>query len=157
MKKLLTCLLLIYSLFLMACPKETAVRKAAKASYELSGITLDVVKAVGKAYDAGIFSLAAKDRLAANLKTVIAGGQKFNAAVTAINGVPTDSQTSVLNQIFSDEVVTPFLAILQELKVLSPSQATYLHTAITALRAAILIISGVFAESGYRHEELNYV
>lgn len=154
MKKLLTCCLLIYAIFLMGCPKETAVRKAANASYQLAGITGDVINGVGKAYDAGILSLATKDKLAAQLKLVVSGGKKFNLAIEALNATPSPADISILNQIFSEQVVAPFLAILEELKVLLPNQADYLHTAITALRTAILIISGVFADSGYTQRSL---
>jgi hypothetical protein len=48
MKKFFTALLIVYSLFLTACPKDSAVRKAAKASFELSGITVDVINATSK-------------------------------------------------------------------------------------------------------------
>lgn len=132
----------------MACPKETAIRKAARASFELSGITLDVVKAVGKAYDERIISLATKDKLAGHLKLVISGGKKFNQSIEGLNALTT-AQASVLNTIFSDEIVTPFLAILEEVRALTPAQADHVRTAIAALRAAILIISGTFADAGF--------
>ena len=153
MKKVFTCLLIIYSIFLTACPKDTAVRKAAKASFELSGLTLDVVNATGKAYDAGIIGLDAKDRLAAAEKRVATGGKHFNEILTAFNtqtsGNLTPEQVQLLSKIFSDEVVTPFLTILQELSVISLDQVQYLRTAIAALRTAILVISGTFADAGY--------
>lgn len=161
MKKFFTSLLIIYSLFLTACPKETAVRKAAKASFELSGITLDVINATSKAYDAGIIGLAAKDRLAAAEKKIAAGGKHFNELLTGFmaqssNNLTAD-QITILNQIFSNEVVTPFLQILQELGAISLDQVAYLQTAIAALRSAILVISGTFAEAGFPDRRLNYV
>lgn len=153
MKKVFTCLILIYSLFLMACPKTAAVRKAAKASFEMAGIVKDVIAATGKVYDAGIINLATKDRLAAAEKRVASGGKHFNELLagyiaTDPSGVPAD-KLAILNQIFSNEIVTPFLEILQELKVISPGTATYLTIAIDSLRAAILLISGAFAEQGF--------
>jgi hypothetical protein len=153
MKRFFTAILIVYSLFLTACPKETAVRKAAKASYELSGITLDVIHTTEKAYAAGILSLAAKDRLAGYEKRVASGGKHFNDVLVAFNaqtsGNLTADQLGVLNKILSDEIVTPFLAILQELAVVSLDQVAYLKTAIAALRTAILIISETVAQAGY--------
>jgi uncharacterized BrkB/YihY/UPF0761 family membrane protein len=153
MKKFLTVMLIIYSLFLTACPKDTAVRKAAKASYELSGITLDVIHATEKAYNAGIIGLAAKDRLAGFEKHVATGGKHFNDVLAGFiaqtSGNLTADQVSILSKILSDEIVTPFLAILQELAVISLDQVAYLKTAIAALRTAILIISGTIADAGF--------
>ncbi len=153
MKSFLTAILIVYSLFLTACPKDTAVRKAAKASYELSGITVDVVNATKKAYDAGIIGLAAKDRLAGYEKTITSGGKHFNDVLSGYiaqtAGNLTADQVKILNTILSDQLVTPFLAILQELALISLDQVAYLRTAIAALRTAILIISGTIADAGF--------
>jgi hypothetical protein len=110
-----------------------------------------------KAYDAGIIGLAAKDRLAAAESRIASGGKHFNEVLTAFNARTasnlTADQVQVLNKIFSDEVVTPFLAILQELSVISLNQVAYLRTAIAALRTAILVISGTFADAGFPQSE----
>jgi hypothetical protein len=162
MKRFFTAIFIIYSLFLTACPKDSAVRKAAKASFELSGISVDVINATSKAFDAGIIGLAAKDRLAAAEGRIASGGKHFNEILsgymTSTAGTLTVDQTVILNKIFSDEVVTPFLAILQELSVISLNQVAYLRTAIAALRTAILVISGTFADAGFPQSEwrMNY-
>jgi hypothetical protein len=153
MKRFFTALLIVYSLFLTACPKDTAVRKAAKASFELSGLTLDVINATGKAYEAGILSLAAKDRLAGYEKQVASGGKHFNDALAAFNaqtsGNLSADQVKALSVILSAEIVTPFLQILQELGAVTLGQVAYLQSAIAALRTAILIISETVAQAGY--------
>ncbi|HEX8637124.1 MAG TPA: hypothetical protein VF692_03600, partial [Pyrinomonadaceae bacterium] len=78
MKKILITLLVISSLFLMACPKETAVRNFAKASYSLSGLTVDTISATTKAYNEQIIDLRTKDKMADALKIIQKGGKRFN-------------------------------------------------------------------------------
>lgn len=163
MKRFFTALLVVYSLFLTACPKDTSVRKAAKASFELSGLTVDVINATKKAYEAGILSLAAKDRLASYEGKLAIGGKHFNQVLEAFNaqtsGNLTADQVAQLSVILSDEVVTPFLQILQELGAITLDKVEYLRTAIAALRTAILIISETVAQAGYpdAQRRVNYV
>lgn len=150
MKKILLTLIVIYSLvFLLACPKETAVRRAAKASYSLSGLTIDATAATAKAFNAGLIDIQTKDKIANALKKISIGGKYFNQTLERFNvesgaELPAD-KIAVLNKIFSDEVVAPFLEILQSLKILSADKAEYLRLAINALRSAILTISNGFS------------
>jgi predicted HAD superfamily phosphohydrolase len=145
--KILTSLLIISTLFLTACPKESAVRKAAKASYQLSGLTRDVVAATGRAYDEQIISTETKNRIADKLKLIAIGGQKFNTIVATLDksDVPFDKR-ALLNQILNDEIAAPFLEILEALKVVSAAQASHLHNALSALRIAILTISAAVSQ-----------
>lgn len=137
-----------FVMLLTACPKETAVRRSVKASYELSGLTVDVINATGKAYANGLISLETKDKLADSLKILSVGGKRFNQALDLViresggdeTKVPMD-KIQMLNKLFSDEVVAPFLQVLQSLKLLSPEKARQLHITIAALRTAVLTIS----------------
>jgi hypothetical protein len=153
MKKILSVFIVLWSLIMCGCPADSPTRKAAKASFELSGITLDVVNATAKAYDAGIISLAVKDKMAAAEKKIAEGGAHFNDLLAGFikqypNGqIPAD-KLGLLNSIFSGDIVTPFLQILEQIKVLSPTQAGYLSAAISTLRTALLVIAGVFADAG---------
>lgn len=154
MKKILLSLIVIYSMvFLLACPsKKTAVREAVTASYSLSGLTVDGIAATAKAYNAGIIDTPTKDRIANALKTIATGGKRFNqildkyAAEAADKNemIPADKM-EILNKIFSDEVVAPFLEVLQSMKILSADKAEYLRSAINALRAVILTIQNGFS------------
>lgn len=150
MKNLLLSLLVIGSMiFLMACPKESAVRRAAKASYSLSGLTIDAANATAKAYNAGLITFQTKDKIANALKTMAVGGKYFNQTLEKFISesgaeLPAD-KIAMLNKIFSDEVVTPFFEILQSLKFLSADKADYLRSAINALRSTVLAISSGFA------------
>jgi len=150
MKKIIS-LILVYSLCLLmtACPKETAIRKAAKASFELSGLTVDAIAATAKAYNENLISLETKDKIAAPLKVIAVGGKKFNEALKRFyaesgENLPAD-KLGILKLIFSTELVAPLLEILQELKVVSADRAAYLLSAVNALQAVILIISNGFA------------
>lgn len=161
MKNLILSLLILYSMFLMtACPKESAVKNAAKASYSLSGLTVDIAVAAARAYNAQIITLDTKDKIAGYLKTISIGGKRFNNTllIFARQSGPElpEDRLAVLNKIFSDEVVAPFLEVLQSLKILPASRADYLRTAINALRAAVLVISSGFTAVGIenRMEEI---
>lgn len=167
MKKILLSLIVIYSMiFLLACPKkDTAVREAVKASYSLSGLTIDGIAATAKAYNAGIIDVQTKDKIANALKNIAIGGKRFNQTLEKYvqesgENMPTD-KIAILNKIFSDEVVTPLLEILQSMKILSADKAEYLRSAINALRAVILTIQNGFnslnAGNNFIGEEKFYV
>lgn len=156
MKKTFTTFLIIYTLFLCACPKETAIRKASKASFQLSGLTIDAVNATAKAFDAGIIDLSTKDKLADSLKLIAIGGKRFNNTLEIFvresgENLPT-TKIEILNRIFSEEIVTPFLEILQKVKIISAAKAEYLVIAINSLRAAILLISDGFTAANAKVE-----
>lgn len=161
MKNTILSMLVIASLvFLMACPKKTAVENAARASYSLSGLTVDVANATAKAYNAQLINLDTKDKIAGYLKTISIGGKRFNNTLEKFAresgpDLPAD-KLAILNKIFSDEVVAPFLEVLQTLKILPADRADYLRTAIAALRSAVLVISSGFTAVGVesRMEEL---
>lgn len=147
MKKIILCLVVICSLLLMACPKEDVVRKAAKASYSLSGLTADVAVAAQKAYHDGLIDVHSKDRIAVWLKQISKGGKQFTALTEAAHKsqVADAGTINSLNLILSTEITAPFLEILQELKILSKDASDFLQTAIAALRSAILVISSALS------------
>jgi hypothetical protein len=152
--KLLVVFALLYCIVLTACPKDTAVRKAARASYELAGLTHDAIAATERAYNDHILVKEQKDRIAVWLGTIAHGGVKFNQIATQINGVnanvtPTGT-LNTLNLILSQEIAGPFLQILAELRALTAGQAVFLQAAIAALRTAILTISAVISQDTYQ-------
>ena len=152
MKNLLLSLLVIYTVLLSAACPQNATREAAKASYSLSGLTVDVAKGTARAYQDGIIGIETKDRIANYLKTISIGGKRFNNTLEIFvkesgENLPTD-KLAILNTIFNDEVIAPFLEILTALKVLPSEKAQYLRTAIAALRSSILIISAGFTAKG---------
>lgn len=147
-RTLLAALLIFTSLFHIACPKDSVVRKAARASYELSGLTRDVIAATGKAYDAQILTLDQKNQIARKLQMIAAGGARFNQIATAANNSNTNpSVITTLNLILSNEITAPFLEILQILGAISPTRADYLQVTLAALRTAILTISAAVSQN----------
>jgi hypothetical protein len=151
-KIFLTALVVLFALIVTACPKDTAIHKAAKASYELSGITRDVIAATDKAYTQHDISLALKNKLAGELVLIAAGGKRFNEIATGVNNINTIStdKLQILNTILSNEIAGPFLSILQDISVLSLPQAVALKAALATLRTAILLISQVISENTYQ-------
>ncbi len=144
-------LCIMYCIVLTACPKDTAVHKAARASYELAGITRDVIAGVDKAYTDHVISVEQKNVLADKLTQIAKGGQAFNAIATQVsnsNTVPQDKWI-LLQSILNDQIVSPFLGLLETLKAISPATATALFTATAALRTAILVISQVISSDTY--------
>ncbi len=152
MKGLFTALVL-YALFLVStlgltgCPGGKAgIEKAAKTSLRLSQLTRDAIAATKTAFEGGLISLETKDKAAVQLDRLIAGGQTFNAAVTRAHeaykasGEKDVNALRLLDSLLTKEVTAPFLAFLQLLGAVSAEQAPYLHTAINALRTALLLI-----------------
>jgi len=131
-----------------ACPQETAVNKAAKASYQFSGLTKDVVNAVSRAYDSNIISKSQKDKIADKLIIIARSGGQLNQILAGINKTtgPTESQLSTINRVLSQEIAGPFLEIIETLGAVGSSQAAYLRTALSALRTAILVVSAVVSQ-----------
>lgn len=158
----LAALILVFTLGLTGCPSEQGIAKAAKTSLRLSDLTRDAVAATKTAYEGHIISLDTKDKAAAALDRLIAGGRTFNTAVIKANdaykasGKADVSTLRLLDSLLTTEVTTPFLAFLQLLKAVTPEQAPYLFTAINALRAAILLIGSFVSQNTVRLVRTEY-
>lgn len=130
---------------LAGCGGEKQLAQAAEAAKDIGGGTRDVIKAVGEAYQKGLLTLAQKDRFADLLKAIARGGQKGvsviealqKAGVTTLNG----EQRKQLTLIFDDEVVAPFLELLQDLGKLSESSSAAIRAALVSVRTAIVLLS----------------
>lgn len=140
--------------FASGCPtKKSQLEKAAKASFQVSGLTIDVLKATRKAYEENLIDLDTKNKMADSLKLLALGGEAFNNAVKgAVNeygasGKIPLSKYQELNVLFSNQVVAPFLQISTESGLLSNTKATYLRVAIMALKATIVTIGKGFSNS----------
>ena len=145
-----TAVLLITALVLLttACPSESQIRKAAKASNDLANLTNNVTDAVRIAFQAGQISVETKNKMADALILIAREGKIFNDLLIA-------NQASAQNGTFPpnvfvqlsgqfDKVVQPFLEMATTLNVLGPSGNQKLAQTFAALRAAILIISAAF-------------
>lgn len=154
MKTILT-LLLIFSVFLLsACPKETALKRSAKASFEMATVTVEIARATEKAYLKKIISLEQKDKLVGLLKQIRVGGKRFHMGLEeAIRQLDASSQDlpkdtlAALNKLFSSDVVEPFLKMLEEMKLLSPETARSFSSAIEVLRSLIKTIQTGFQQA----------
>lgn len=152
MKNLLICLLLIYSLSLVACPKRNVVESAARASYRLTGITANLIETVGAEYKAGIITTGTKNKLAGALAALSRSELVFIKAAAEVDRIhkqfgqiPLD-QLNFLNKLFSEQIVAPFLEIL---KILIPVNSEKILAAVSVLRSTILFISNSFGEVRY--------
>ena len=131
-----------------ACPSESQIRKAAKASNGLANLTNGVVDAVRVAFQAGQISVDTKNKLADALILVAKEGKTFNDLLIANqalaqNGTFPPNIFALLSTQF-DKVVQPFLDMATQLNLLGPAANQKLLTTFAALRAAILIISAAF-------------
>lgn len=148
MKKLLISLLISGSMFLAGC-NTPAIQKAVKASGELASTIHDGIVAAGNLYDQHVISLTQKDKIADGLVAISKAGKTFNDSVIAASKLPDKgvSQLPALAAQF-DTVVTPFLNLLDELKLLSPAASATIATSIAALKTAIIIIAAALSGSG---------
>jgi hypothetical protein len=125
--------------------KESDLKKTAEAAKDLGGEVRDLIDAVGQAYSKGLITLAQKDRFADLLGSVARGGIHGVDVIEALQAqgvkVPNATQRQQLNRIFDDEVITPFLSFLTEIGKLSDDSAIAIRTAMSSVRAAILLFS----------------
>lgn len=149
----LAILFLVTTLGMTGCPAQGGIEKAAKTSLRLSDLTRDAIAATKTAYEGHVISLDTKDKAAAALDRLIAGGKTFNAAVIKANdaykasGKADINTLRLLDSLLTTEVTKPFLDFLQLLGAVSSAQAPYLTTAINALRAAILLIGSFVSKN----------
>jgi len=138
-----------------ACPakNESVIRKAAKASYQLSGLTRDAIRTTQTAFEAGQITLAQKDRIALALVKLAKGGAAFNALVVEANrthGTAGEIPLTKLDQIqrvFDSDLVSPFLALLTEIG--GSAVSAQVKRAIELIRTAILAISAALTSAGF--------
>lgn len=142
---LLAATLLIYTCAGFACNRQNTLAQAAEAAKDIGGGVRDVIKAVGQAYDAKLITLEQKDQLAEILKAIAKGGQKGVDAIQKLQeqgvDIPTPDQRAILNRIFDDDVVAPFLNLLTRLGTLSNDQSIAIRAALTSVRTAIVLLS----------------
>lgn len=127
-----------------ACgPKK--IGSVAEAAKDIGGGTRDVIKAVRSAWEQKLITTEQKDRLADLLAAIGRGGQKGVDVIAALQAsgvdeIPKD-KAALLNKVFSDEVISPFLQLLTELGKLSDESSSAIRAALISLRAAILLLS----------------
>jgi hypothetical protein len=147
----MTAAVLIAALVILttACPSETQVRKAAKASNSLANLTNNVTDAVRSAFQANAINVETKNKLADALILIAKEGKIFNdmlianlPAAQSSNQFPPGIFQQLTTQF--DKVVQPFLDMATTLNVLGPNANQQLQKTFAALRAAILIISAAF-------------
>lgn len=146
MKKLIISLLIVYSLVMLtACPSQSSITTAAKASNQLAGLTINAIQTVKTGYETNLFTLAQKNSIAQKLSILSDGGKAFNNAVTtllAATRTPTADQLATLSQLFDTSVITPFLAVLTEVGLIKNAPAVM--AAIAVIRTTVLSIAAVF-------------
>ena len=153
MKKLLIAILLIYSVFLLGCPKgEKTYRTAKEASATMQIYSLNLIQANIDAFNAGEISLAHKDAIAKLTGRLVQGIDVYRRALAQTEdllktGKPLDGNTlATLNSIFDNEIVVPFFNVLNVTNLISGDKANLIKTIISSLRAAILTISDAFSQ-----------
>lgn len=140
-------ILLICSLFCLACPKQnidTAKAQSAKlARYAGAGVYL-----TGELFRNKVLTLGQKDKIADGFIFLAKAGQTFDAAIAELEKkydgktVP-KAELKDLFAVFNAEVVAKFLDLLRTLKV---SVHPDLADVIEAIRTAVLIVAGLFGK-----------
>ena len=135
-------------LFNTACPSQSQIRKAAKASNDLANLTNSVTDAVRVAFQAGQISVETKNRLADALILIAKEGKIFNDMLIANQASAQEGKfpPNIFVQLSTqfDKVVQPFLDMATQLNLIGQNTNPRLAQTFAALRAAILIISGAF-------------
>lgn len=168
MKKLLTCLLLIYSLvFLTACPKAPKnVRDFREKSAQLSVIGTEIIKAFGEGYKAGEISQSQLSTLNAITGPFVKGVGVYRGIVKKAEEyiargeqIPTDLLSQIERSLHSDVEAT-FFAITDVFKVLSPAAQERVKAIFSGLRIVIATLKTLIADARVElalpKREMNY-
>lgn len=154
---LLTFAVLASAIATTACPNapskpkaEAAITKAAKASFELSHLTTDAIRATKTAYDEQLITFEQKNALAEKLLVLARGGKAFNQLVKKAHETYSESgnlppdELKLLEAAFDVNVLNPFLAFAASVGI---NASPKLKAAIETLRAAVNIIGAAFGRN----------
>ncbi len=148
MKKILTCLLLIYSLVMLtACPAKS-IEKAKSSSAKLATYANAGVDLTRDLFRSNFINLATKDKIADGFIVLAKAGQAFDLAVAnAEKQYGPDVPKDVIGQLFGTfnaEVVAKFVTVLAALKLTNVSGN--FGAIIETIKTAVLLIAGAFGK-----------
>lgn len=156
MKKLLQftiALLLVWTVVITtACPKQDAIRQAAKASYRLPGATVDLENAIKSGHEKGIISADLARKFGDALLPASQAEQTLVVLVRAASKVY-DKTGSVpaaqMSQITAliDTIITAVSNVISIFHLLPPNAQALLNVALTAVRVLLQTIGGGFGSS----------
>lgn len=153
LQTVLVCLALCSVLITTACPKSDQVRSAAKASYRVGGITNDLILKITEARQKNLISQDLARDFGDHLNKIAKAEVAFVQAVKVADAiyrktgqVPPD-QLSILRTIFDDEIVSPFLKVGENFKLLSPTASAAIQAAFVGLRVVLTTIGTGFGSS----------
>ena len=136
-----------------ACPKKDAIREAAKASYRLPAITNDLILKVDKARDAKLITLEQERKFGEILFPIAQAEKSFVQAVKAAEAIYRQTgqvpagELARIRAMLDDQIIRPFLAVLDQYKLLGPNASAMLSAAIAAARLALQTIGSGFGSS----------
>ena len=126
-------------------PSKKTIEQTAETAKDLGGGTRDAIAAVRKAWEKKLITLEQKDQWADWLGEIARGGKKGvdvldKLVKSGATIIPADT-SALLNKIFSDEVVAPFLKFLTDIGKLDEAQSAAIRAAVAGLRTTILLLS----------------
>jgi hypothetical protein len=138
--------LVVFALFLTACPSAQTIQKAKATSAKLASYANAGVNITRDLHREKIISLSLKDDIADAFVVLADAGIAFDAAIkkaeTAYGSSVPKSEIAKLFAVFDAEVVAKFLVVLEKLKLVT--NATAYLAIIESLKAAILIVAEAF-------------
>lgn len=142
------CVVIVYSLMLVGCPSRS-IAKAKDSSAKLARYANTGINVTRDLYQQKVIPLAHKDKIADAFIALADAGIAFDAAVARAEQVygpnVSGSEIDKLFQVFDTQVVSGFLAVLVQLKLISDASAY--GAVIDSIRAAVLIIANTFGRS----------
>lgn len=139
-----------------ACPQPMPadIRKAIDASYRLPAATNDLIDTIREARDQNYVSLETSQKFGTYLypmtiaeKAYVKGVKALKAATDKAGGTLDQGKFAELQIIFDDQIVKPFLEILQMVGVLSGDNSKKILFAIAAVRLLLTTIAGGLGSS----------
>lgn len=155
MKYLFTCIALYSLLFMTGCPKvERSLRVAKENSAKMSTYGEKLIKANIDAFDAKEISPELLKELNALTGRFVSGVGVYRDTLAVVElaakqGGADKKQIDYLYDVFDDQVVAAFFALLAKFNVLTGERAEIAKAILASIRLTIRAIQGAFSDARY--------
>lgn len=127
------------------CPSKSTIDKAFDYSQKIDLTAQSAQATAQMAFAENLLTVEQNSYLAPKLQTLTNGAQAFRNAVITVKMSGDTGKVQMLNTLFSEQVVTPFLDVLKDLNLIK--NAPKLVAVIGLIRVAVLAISQAFGKT----------
>jgi hypothetical protein len=149
-------LALVACIVFTACPTQSQLDKAARASNDIARYTGEAIAVTKTMFESGMINLAKKDQIAAQLLNLSHAGKNFNDLVIKLSkDYPTGSIPPTAWQLLSqnfDSISRGFIQLLDVISGVNPQLGN--SKAMRVIRAAVLSLAVLLQAQGINSPEI---